>query len=113
MNVINISKNTVLGDRVALADSFISRLFGLVLRHSLPEGEGLIIKPCNSIHMFFMKFSIDLLFVDKDDTIVYLVEEMKPWKISKVILNSYYVIELPSGVIAKTRTEIGDKLEIT
>ena len=112
MKVLNISKNISLGERIGLANTFASRFFGLMLKRTLSEGEGLIIKPCNSIHMFFMRLSIDVIFIDRNNTVVYLLEGIAPWKVSKVVWNSSFVIELPEGTINRTRTEIGDKIEI-
>lgn len=110
--VVNLSKNTILGEKVKLADTFGSRFLGLMFRKTLNEGEGLIVKPCNSIHMFFMQFPLDIIFVDKNNTVIYLIEGIRPWKISKIVRYSKYVIELPAGTISKTKTEVGDKIEI-
>ncbi len=112
MKVVNISQNTVLGDKIELADSFFKRFLGLIPKKSLGNSKGLIIRPCNSIHMFFMRFSIDVIFVDKNNTVVYLMKELKPWKISKIIWNAKYVIELPVGTLSESKTQIGDKIEI-
>jgi uncharacterized membrane protein (UPF0127 family) len=112
MKVFNMSKNIIIGDKVSLADNFYSRLFGLIPRKSISTGEGLIIDPCNSIHMFFMRFPIDVLFVDKNNVVVYIVENIKPWRISKVVWNSKYVVELPVGTVKKASTTVGDKIKI-
>lgn len=111
MQVINKSKNTMLGDKISLADDFFSRLFGLIPKRKLAAGEGLIIKPCSSIHMFFMKFPIDVLFVDDNNEIVYLLENFRPWMVSKIVRGSRYVIELPAGTIKRTNTQVGDAIE--
>lgn len=112
MKVLNVSKNTILGEKISHADNFFSRSLGLIPRKSLSVGEGLIINPCNSIHMFFMKFPIDVLFIDKNNVVVYAVENIRPWRISRVVWNAKYVVELPALTIRKTVTKIGDKLAI-
>ena len=83
-----------------------------MLKKHISKDEALLIYPCNSIHMFFMRFSIDVLFVDKNNEIIYLLENFIPWKISRIIWKSYYVIELPCGTIKKTNTNIGDIIKI-
>lgn len=112
MKVTNLSQNTILGEKVKLADTFGSRFLGLMFRKTLTEGEGLVIKPCNSIHMFFMRFPLDIIFADKNNIVIYLLEGIRPWRISKIVRHSKYVVELPKGMIYKTKTEIGDKLKI-
>ena len=82
MRIINHTQNTVLADRVVLADTFLSRLRGLLGRTSLPDGEAMIITRCNSIHMFFMRFPIDVVFIDKKDIVVGLLENFPPNLIS-------------------------------
>jgi uncharacterized protein len=106
----NETKQTVLADNCAKADSFFLRFKGLMLKKSLLQGSGLLITPCNSIHMFFMRFPIDAIFVDKNNKVVYLVEGLKPWKLSKLILKAHSVIELSEGTIKDSLTTIGDTL---
>lgn len=108
MKVVNISKNTILGERIEIADTFVKRFLGLMPRKTLNEGEGLVINPCNSIHMFFMSFPIDVLFIDKNNKIVHIEANFKPWRISKFVKGGKYVIELPVGVVKNTLTEVGD-----
>lgn len=110
--VLNKTKNTVLGDQVEVADSFFSRFCGLMMRSALPEGGGLVLKPCNSIHMFFMQFAIDVAFCNDDHKIVAVLEEIKPWRLSSVYWDATYAVELPAGTLKKAKTEIGDVLHI-
>ncbi len=111
MIIRNVSKNTVIAEKCEIADNFLSRFLGLMFKNELPEGNGLLITPCNSIHMFFMKFPLDIIFIDKEYNIVHLIENIKPWKFSEIIWSSNSVIELPTGAISKTRTAVGDRLE--
>lgn len=85
---------------------------GLLNRESLCPDEALIITHCQSIHMFFMKFPIDVIFVDSDDWVVGLVLDIKPFCLSPIFWNASYAIELKVGMIEKSRTSVGDKLEI-
>lgn len=84
------------------ADSLFSRTKGLLGRKSLPEGEGLWIKRCNSIHTAFMKFPIDVLFVDKDLKVIHMYENLKPWRITRLHFRATSVIELPAGTLASS-----------
>lgn len=99
MKVYNSTQNNMIADEVEVADNFVTRTFGLIPKKELKEGEGLLIKPCCSIHTFFMKFAIDVLFVNKKNKIVALYENVKPWRTLPVHFSSQYVIELPAGTI--------------
>ena len=85
-------------------------MVGLLNRKGLDEGEGLIITQCKSIHMFFMKFAIDAIFVNKENKVVGLVKGIKPFRLSPIFPKSSCVIELHPGVIEKSNTQIGDLL---
>jgi uncharacterized membrane protein (UPF0127 family) len=111
MVVMNITRNAILADNCGHARSFFARFKGLQLKKDLPGGSGLLITPCNSIHMFFMKFPIDAIFIDKDQIVLYIEQEIKPWRISSIVKNSHSVLELPAGTSAATGTRPGDKLQ--
>lgn len=85
-------------------------MVGLLNRKSLPAGEALVITRCQSIHMFFMRFPIDAIFVDKNDCVTGLVERIRPFRLSPIFFRSSYVIELCTGAIAETRTSLNDKI---
>lgn len=108
LHLINETRGTSLGEKIDLADSFFSRFNGLMWRKSLPEGSGLWIIPCDSVHMFWMFISLDILFLDRDQRIVHSIENLKPWRISPLIKKAYSVIELPVGSIQKTQSQVGD-----
>jgi len=92
------------------ADTLLSRTKGLLGRSSLPQGEGLWIKRCNSIHTAFMKFPIDVLFVDKNLRVVSVYENLKPWRITRLHFRASSVIELPAGTIADSTKGNGEAL---
>lgn len=110
MKIINIPKNTILIENCPVADSFFKRFIGLLGKKSISSNEGLIIKPCNSIHMFFMKFSLDVIFVNKKNEVVAIYENIKPWKFTPVIKGAYIAIELSPNTVVNTKTTIGDVL---
>lgn len=97
---------------IKLADSFFTRLKGLMFRKDQLVEEGLWIFPCNSIHMCFMKFSIDAVFLTKEGRIVKMVENLQPWRFVKPIKDAYSVIELPAGTITKFDLKQGDLISI-
>ena len=109
---INVTRQVTLATHVRVADTSLERGTGLLKDKELAEGHGLWIVPCNSIHSFGMKFIFDAIFLDRDLRVVHLVREMKPWRISKIKLSAKTVLELPAGVIERSRTEIGDQLEM-
>ncbi len=113
MSIVNLSHNRILAQTVVVADSPSARMKGLLGRDELPQGEALIITHCQSIHMFFMKFSIDVVFVDKNNKIVGLCPNIQPFQLSPIFFNAFQAIELPSGTITATQTQHGDLLQIS
>jgi uncharacterized protein len=83
--------------RCTVADSFISRFMGLMGKPSLPIGQGLLIKPCNSIHMFFMKFSIDAIFLSRDNRVVRIFRNVKPGQVIGTVKDAWQVVEITEG----------------
>lgn len=112
MKIINKTQNTEIAAKATLADSFGSRMVGLLRHTTLPTGEGLIITKCNSIHMFFMKFPIDVIFLDKSNIVVGLVENILPNRLSRIYWKATTAIEVPVGVIASTKTVLGNSIII-
>lgn len=108
MKVYNSTRNSLIADDVKVAENFFSRSIGLLSKKSLSQGEGLVIKPCCSVHTFFMKFSIDVLFVGGNGNIIALYENVKPYRILPIHPTSRYVIELPAGQISDKKIEKGD-----
>ena len=74
-------KVKILGIEAEVADSFFSRLMGLMFRRDLPAGKGLLITRCRAIHTLFMRFPIDAVFLDGDGDIVRIVQGIHPWRL--------------------------------
>lgn len=110
--VFNETKGTFLAFRVAVADSILSRLVGLLGRKSLKPDQGMWIVPANSIHTFGMVFSFDVVMIDKDFRVVSMKEMVKPFRIMLPKLRAESVIELPAHTIFRSRTQVGDQLLI-
>jgi uncharacterized membrane protein (UPF0127 family) len=115
IRIFNQTRDRVLAEQGELARSFMARGRGLMGRVALPNGYALIIYPEWSIHTFFMRVPIDVLFVDRADRVVGLREAMPPSRPFAGVspLRGRYVIEMPAGVIAATATAVGDQLVLT
>ncbi|MEG6585233.1 DUF192 domain-containing protein [Dendrosporobacter sp. 1207_IL3150] len=107
MKLINETNGYILADQVRIADNFFARLKGLLGTALLPPGHCLVIRPCNSVHTFGMRYPIDVLFVSKDDVVLEKVSKMQSGKIAAK-KGSSYVIELPAG--GAEPANAGDKL---
>lgn len=93
---------------VRTAKTFLQRLKGLLFTDSLPEHTGLLLENCNSIHMFGMRYALDIVFVDQNFRICKIVKNLKPWHIA-VCLRARHTIELPAGTIEKYQFAIEDQ----
>jgi hypothetical protein len=109
--VRNQTRNTILADAAELADTSEKRRTGLLKHHRLDPGHGLWIVPCESVHSFFMKFAIDLVYLDRDKKVRKIRHRMVPWRVS-ACLTAHSILELPAGVLAATGTQKGDQLEM-
>ncbi len=101
-----------LAKHVEVADTLSRRALGLMFRRGLLTDHGLVIKPCNSIHMFFMRFAIDVAFVDGDGVVLHACEEIKPWRISRIVRHSKAAIELEPGVLRRAGVAKGTRLSM-
>lgn len=110
LRVRNQSKNTVLGDRVGIADNSATRRTGLLKHSRLEQGEGLWIAPSEAVHTFGMKFPIDVLFLDKKRKVLKIRSDMVRSRMA-ICLRAHSVLELPSGTAAAMNTVVGDQLE--
>jgi uncharacterized membrane protein (UPF0127 family) len=111
--VRNTNRGTTVASRARRANSFWARGKGLMFERCLPDGGGLVIDPCSSIHMFGMRFALDVLYVDKHDRVVRAQENIKPWRIGPLrTKHARYVIELPVGAIQVSGTAVGDQLRL-
>ena len=105
----NHTRNTVLGDAVELADTSETRRVGLLKHERLEPGSGLWIVPCESVHTFFMKFPIDLVYLDKQRKVRKVRHAVPAWRLS-ACLTAHSILELPAGTAEKSGTVPGDEL---
>ncbi len=106
----NLTTQKPIAREIKLANTFFSRLKGLLGTEPLNFQEGLLISPCQQIHTHFMGYSVDVIFLNKNLQVIDIVYEMKPWKISKFYRSAYYVLELQVGKASKIN--ISDTLTI-
>jgi uncharacterized membrane protein (UPF0127 family) len=109
--VRNQTRNTLLGETVDVADTSEKRRVGLLKHTSLKPGTGLWIVPCESVHTFFMKFPIDLVYLDKKRKVRKVRHAVPAWRLS-ACLTAHSILELPAGTAEKSGTQAGDELFI-
>jgi len=110
--VLNTTRNTVLGEKIGVAETSISRMVGLLGKPGLEPGTGLLIIPSQAIHTVAMRFAIDVVFVDRKWRVVHVRPAMVPYRVSGIHWRARCVIELPVGIIAQSLTEVGDQLSV-
>ena len=110
--IINISRDVLIAKTITVANNPFSRMKGLLGTASLPVQKALVITPCNSIHMLFMQFPIDVIFINKTNHVVGLVNNIPPFAFSPIFWESSCAIELPAGTIQQTQTAVGDIIQI-
>jgi uncharacterized membrane protein (UPF0127 family) len=107
---INLTTGQIIADKVKIAQDFKSRSVGLLNRTSLGDGEALLIKPCNSIHMFFMKFPIDVVFLNKNGNVVKTKKSLLPWRLAQCLISNM-TLELKAGTIDRCSIKTGDSIK--
>ena len=108
---LNLTRGTLLAARLEKAHTGAARRKGLLGRECLLPGHGLWIAPCESVHTFFMRFPIDLVYLDRNLQVKKVCHSVGAWRLS-ACFSAHSVLELPAGTVLATRTERGDRLEI-
>lgn len=110
--MIHKAKKIDLELRIIQATKFWSRMKGLLFHKTPIVDEGLLISKCNSIHMFFMRFPIDVVFLNQSNTVVKVFLNVKPWTFITPIRDACSTLELPSGTIDKNNICVGDMINL-
>jgi uncharacterized membrane protein (UPF0127 family) len=110
-SIVLARDNDVVCNRCEIADGVLTRMRGLLGRRGLPRGHGLLIEPTWSIHTWFMRFPIDVVFLDRELTVLKIRTYMRPWR-TAARLRSRSVLELAAGECERLRLEVGDKLAL-
>ena len=111
--VRNQIRGTIIADNVRLADTSRARRVGLLGQAALKPGEGLWIYPSQAIHTFWMRFPIDVAFLDHHLRIRRVYHRLPPFRLTRLVWGARSVLELVSGVLARTGTEVGDELQFS
>ncbi|MCB0062053.1 MAG: DUF192 domain-containing protein [Caldilineaceae bacterium] len=113
LRIENLTRQTTLVAQGRVADNFLTKFRGLMGVRELPDGDGLLITGCNSVHTHFMRIPIDVLYVDAQHRVVGIDPEMATWRIGRTHKAATAVIEMPSGTATRTQCAIGDQLLIS
>ena len=109
---ITTDAGAVVCPRCEPARNPLRRMKGLLGRRALAEDEGLLLEPASAVHTWFMRFSIDLAFLDRELQVVRIAHEVRPWRFAYA-RRSRYVLELPAGAAARRGLQTGDRLVIS
>ena len=96
--------------KILIADNFFHRLKGLMFRNEMPQNTGLLLIPCNSVHMCFMSFAIDVIYIDKEYKILKVVKDLKPWIGLSMCRKAWATLEMNSGEAERCGLAVGRKL---
>lgn len=110
VRVVNESRHSVLGGSIRMADTLWARLRGFLFQRRPLTGEGLFLTPCKGVHMYGMRFPLDVLIIDRTGLVIAAHRQLAPGRRTPVYPTAQYALELPSGAITETRTEVGDRL---
>ena len=110
----NRTQETFLANELDVADSHWTRLKGLLgtSRKDFVPGRGLWIVPSHGVHTFAMRYPIDVAYLDSENVIVHMEENVWPWRITPIRIEAESVLELPSRTLSNTRARVGDRIEI-
>ena len=113
VEIVDQTRGTMIGDRIAVAETSLARMVGLLGKDRLDAGRGLWIRPSSGVHTIGMKFAIDVIGLDRNLKVVRLWERLVPQRITSVSLRLRSVVELPPGRIAECGVALGDTLRIS
>lgn len=113
VRAVNRTRNTVLGDRIRVAENSLTRAVGLLGERGLEAGDGLLIDPSQGVHTWGMLFPIDVLVLDDDFNALALRPRLRPFRMTRVFFKAAAVLELPPGTLDVTSTAVGDSIELS
>jgi uncharacterized membrane protein (UPF0127 family) len=111
----NLTRQAYLATALAVADTHWTRLRGLLglASSDFRNGSGLWIVPCHGVHTLGMGFPIDVIYLDRDMTVIHIESDLQPWRFAPVRPKAASVLEVPRLMAAETKTALGDTIEIT
>ena len=111
VRIINATRKTVVGERIRVAETGLTRIVGLLGESELLPGDGLLIVPSQSIHTWGMQFPIDIAVLDNQWNVIAIRPDMGPFRMTRMFWEAAAVLELPSGRLDLTSTRVGDTME--
>jgi uncharacterized membrane protein (UPF0127 family) len=111
LRVINTTRRTLVGERIRVAETGLTRIVGLLGERELLPGDGLLIVPSQSIHTWGMQFPIDIAVLDNEWKVIAIRPALCPFRITRLFWKAAAVLELPSGRLDSTSTCVGDSME--
>lgn len=102
----------LLQPRLTIANSFWQRFKGLMFSKPLPLAQGLLIPRCSSVHSLFMRFPLDVVYLDPQGAVVKLVPNLKPWRLSWGGNAASQTLEMTAGGIVQCGLALGDRLTL-
>lgn len=116
LQAINSTRGTVLCANIEDAGGLAGQSRGLLGRASLEPDQGMLFvrnqfEPFMLMHMFFMRFAIDIVFLDRDDRVVRINRQLRPWRLSSIVFGARKALELAAGAVERSATQIGDTIK--
>jgi uncharacterized protein len=110
----NVTRQAFLASNLRVADTHFQRLLGLMgtVKGSFHQGTGLWITPCHGVHTMFMRYPIDVLYLDRANRVLRIEDTVRPWRVTPLLIESATVLELPAHTAWNTGTRLGDVIEI-
>lgn len=112
MRLVHPGSGRVLAERLEVPRTAIGRGLGLMFRARLEPQTGMLIRPCNGIHMFFMRFAIDAVFLDREDKVRRVCRNLGPWRVVPLVWGARAVVELPAGALGGIELPRGEPLTL-
>jgi hypothetical protein len=109
----NTTRGTMVGERIRVAETGLTRVVGLLGERELLPGDGLLIVPSQGVHTVGMRFAIDVLFLDNAWNVIAVRHDMRPFRMTRVFWQAAAVLELRSGALDSSSTSVGDTIEFT
>ena len=110
MNYHLVKSDSILVSNIRVANSLKDRIIGLMFSQNLGHFGGLLLTPCNSIHTFFMNYNLDVVFFSKNNKVIKIIREIRPWRITPIYFGSSKVLEVMGGTLSQKIKE-GDDLD--
>jgi uncharacterized membrane protein (UPF0127 family) len=108
--VRNATRDTILVERMTVADSMLTRMRGLLGTTTLPSGEALLLRPARQVHSFFMRYALDLVFIDREGQVLLAIANFARNRLSPLVRAADAILEMPAGTLAEHPTALGDRL---